>query len=306
MKILVTGSRGFVGGSVGRFAAAAGHDVLGIARSSQPEPDWPGRYVQSDVISGSLVEILNEFAPDMVLHAAGTASVGSSLHAPLEDFQAAVLTWANLLENVRKSGVRPVIVFPSSAAVYGNPAVLPVAEDAPVSPVSPYGFHKAAGELVAREYAECFGLNVIVCRLFSLFGVRQRRLLVWEIFEHLRGQEQTVWLQGTGQESRDYLHDGDLAAALLQLAAHPAHAKPSGTVRVINVGSGRETSVLDLARQMSALRRGGKPIACRGQDRPGNPVRWSADVSRLRTLLPAWQPAPLADSLAQCMNLWTT
>lgn len=304
MKILITGSRGFVGGSVGRFAAAAGHDVLGIARSSQPEADWPGRYAQSDVLSGSLVDLLSDFAPDMVLHAAGTASVGNSLHAPLEDFQAAVLTWANLLENVRRSGVRPVLVFPSSAAVYGNPAVLPVAEEAPVSPVSPYGFHKAACELVAREYAECFGLNIIVCRLFSLFGLRQRRLLVWEICEQLRSLEPTVWLQGTGQESRDYLHDGDLAAALLALAAHPAHAEASGKLRVVNVGSGRETSVLDLARQISVLGGTGKPIACRGQERPGNPVRWSADISRLQALLPDWQPTPLASGLTQCMASW--
>lgn len=305
MKILVTGSRGFVGGSVGRFAAAAGHDVLGIARSSQPEPDWPGRYAQSDVLSGSLLDLLNDFAPDLVLHAAGTASVGGSLSAPLEDFQAAVLTWANLLENVRKSGVRPLVVFPSSAAVYGSPDTLPVAEDAPVNPVSPYGFHKAACELIAREYAECFGLNVLVCRLFSLFGPRQRRLLVWEIFEHLRGPEPTVRLQGTGLETRDYLHIDDLASALLALAAHPAFAEASGTARLINLGSGQETSVLDLARWMSALQGGDKPVACLGHDRPGNPARWSADTRRLRSLLPAWEPAPLADGLARCMNFWT-
>jgi len=304
MKILITGSRGFVGGSVGRFAAAAGHDVLGVARSSQPERDWPGRYVQSDVLHGSLADTLAEFAPDVVIHAAGTASVGGSLHAPLEDFQAAVLTWANVLENVRRSGVRPVLVFPSSAAVYGNPAALPVAEEAPVSPVSPYGFHKAACEMVAREYAECFGLNIVVCRLFSLFGTRQRRLLVWEIFEQLSGPEKTVWLQGTGQESRDYLHADDLAAAMLHLAAHPAFAEPTGRAQIVNLGSGQETSVLELARRMSALRGADKPVACRSQARPGNPTRWAADVSRLQALLPAWQPAPLAEGLARCMDAW--
>ncbi len=304
MKILITGSRGFVGGSVGRFAAAAGHDVLGVARSSQPERDWPGRYVQSDVLHGSLAGTLAEFAPDVVIHAAGTASVGGSLQAPLEDFQAAVMTWANVLENVRRSGIRPVLIFPSSAAVYGNPATLPVAEDAPTSPVSPYGFHKAACEMIAREYAECFGLNILVCRLFSLFGIRQRRLLVWEIFEQLSGPQNTVWLQGTGQESRDYLHVDDLAAAMLHLAAHPAFAEPAGTAQIVNLGSGQETSVLDLAHQMSALHGADKSVACRSQERPGNPTRWTADVSHLQTLLPAWQPEPLASGLAKCFDVW--
>ncbi len=305
MKILITGSRGFVGGSVGRFAAAAGHDVLGIARSSQPEPDWPGRYAQSDVLNGSLVDLLQDFAPDAVLHGAGTASVANSLHAPLEDFQAAVLTWANLLENVRRAGIQPVILFPSSAAVYGSPEALPVAEDAPVRPISPYGFHKAACELIAREYAECFGLNIVVCRLFSLFGPRQRRLLVWEIFSQLDGPDPNVWLQGTGRESRDYLHIDDLAAAMLHLAAHPAFAQRARTAENVNLGTGQETSVLELARCMSGLHGADKAIACRSRERQGDPARWAADVHRLHALLPDWRPAPLADRLTECMNSWT-
>lgn len=304
MKILITGSRGFVGGSMGRFAVAAGHDVLGIARSSQPEADWSGQYVQADVMQAPLAEILSEFAPDVVLHGAGSASVGASFHTPLEDFRAAVMTWANTLESIRQSGIRPVILFPSSAAVYGSPVVLPVAEEAAVAPVSPYGFHKAACELVAQEYAECFGLNIVVCRLFSLFGVRQRRLLVWELFEQLRGPEGTVWLQGTGRESRDYLPVDDVAAVMLQVAAHPDYTEPTGTLRVLNLGSGIETSVLALAEEMRAQMGADKAVACRGQAQSGNPVRWVADTSRLRALLPEWQPSPLPSSLGACLRSW--
>ena len=304
MKILVTGSRGFVGGSVGRFAAAAGHDVLGIGRSSQPEPDWPGRYVQADVLHAPLADVIAGFAPDIVIHGAGTASVGASLSAPLDDLRAAVLTWANTLESIRHSGVRPVVLFPSSAAVYGNPAALPVSEEAAVAPVSPYGFHKAACELIAREYTECFGLNIVVCRLFSLFGARQRRLLVWELYEQMVGSEETIWLQGTGQESRDYLRIDDLAAAMLQIAAHPAYATPEGKLRVINLASGCETPVLDLAHRMLSQTGSEKSVACRGGDRPGDPTRWSADVTRLQALLPDWQPASLGEGLRQCIVSW--
>jgi UDP-glucose 4-epimerase len=304
MKLVVTGSRGFVGGSVGRMAAAAGHEVLGIARSSQPEADWPGGYVQADVLHAPLAGIIADFQPDVVLHGAGTASVGTSFTAPLEDLRAAILTWANTLESIRLSGVRPVILFPSSAAVYGNPAALPVSEEAPVAPVSPYGFHKAACELVAREYAECFGLNIVVCRLFSVFGVRQRRLLVWELFEQLRGPEPTVHLQGTGRESRDYLCLDDLAEAMLALAANPALQGANGQPCVFNVSRGEETPILDLAHLMSRLCAAEKIVSCLGADRPGNPVRWVGDSSRLRGILPDWQPRPLADSLGRCISLW--
>jgi UDP-glucose 4-epimerase len=304
MKLLVTGSRGFVGGSVGRLAAAAGHEVLGIARSSQPEADWPGQYAQADVLSAPLAEIIAGFAPDAVLHGAGAASVGSSFAAPLEDLRAAMLTWANTLESIRLSGVRPVILFPSSAAVYGNPAALPVAEDAPVNPVSPYGFHKAACELVAREYAECFGLNIVVCRLFSVFGPRQRRLLVWELFEQIVGPQPTVTLQGSGRESRDYLDLDDLAAVLLALAAHPALQDAAGQAQILNLCRGQETPVLELAHLMTSLCAMDKLVSCLGADRPGNPVRWVGNPARLHDLLPDWQPRPLADSLGQCIEAW--
>jgi len=203
MRVLVTGSGGFIGGSIGRAAARAGHQVLGLARRSQPERDWPAAHQQVDVAHADLAGLIRDFKPDMVFHGAGTASVGASLSAPLEDLRAAVLTWANLLEGIRRSGAPTTVVFPSSAAVYGNPRELPVSEDDAVSPISPYGFHKAACELLAAEYASCFGLHVIVGRVFSVFGARQRRLLVWELFAQLTGSDPTVTLQGTGTESRD-------------------------------------------------------------------------------------------------------
>lgn len=303
MKLLVTGCRGFVGGSVGRYAAAAGHEVLGIARSSQPEGDWPGRYVQADVLHAPLADIVADFAPDAVLHGAGAASVGASLAAPLEDLRAAVLTWANTLESIRLSGTRPVVLFPSSAAVYGSPASLPVSEDAPLAPVSPYGFHKAACELIGRGYAECFGLNITACRLFSVFGVRQRRLLVWELFEQMRGSGPVVRLQGTGRESRDYLHSDDLAAALLALAGHPVLKQGAG-LRVLNLCRGKEMPVFELACLMVGLCYADKQVCCRGVAQPGHPARWAGDASRLCGLLPDWRPRPLADSLGRCIEEW--
>ncbi|HEV3471025.1 MAG TPA: NAD(P)-dependent oxidoreductase, partial [Pyrinomonadaceae bacterium] len=250
MKLLITGSNGFVGGSVGRWAARAGHEVLGVARASQPAPGWPGAYAQADALASDLTETINAFAPDALLHAAGTASVGASLKAPLDDLRASVLTWANVLDSVRRSRSRPLVLFPSSAAVYGDLPELPARESEDPRPISPYGFHKAACELLAREYADCFGLDILVCRLFSVFGEAQRRLLVWELYRQFAGPDPVVWLEGTGEETRDYLHADDVAAALLELAAGP---RGGGRCLVVNVGSGVETGVLELARGVGAL-----------------------------------------------------
>ncbi|HEX8180562.1 MAG TPA: NAD-dependent epimerase/dehydratase family protein [Pyrinomonadaceae bacterium] len=304
MRLLITGSNGFLGGSVGRWAARAGHEVLGVARASQPGAGWPGAYVQADVLTSDLAGIVSAFAPDVLLHGAGTASVAASLQTPLDDLRAAVMTWANTLDAVRRAGLRPLILFPSSAAVYGNLTALPAREDAPVRPISPYGFHKAACELLAREYAECFGLNVLVCRLFSLFGAAQRRLLVWELYRQCAGADATIWLAGTGTETRDYLHVDDIAAAFIALATAKTQATDEARCLVINVASGAETSVLELARQVRALVAPEKEIRCHGLARPGDPHAWRADITALRALALDWQPQPLASALAQCIATW--
>ncbi|MFL6211412.1 MAG: NAD-dependent epimerase/dehydratase family protein [Pyrinomonadaceae bacterium] len=260
--------------------------------------------MQADVLTSDLAGILRAFAPDVVLHGAGTASVAASLETPLDDLRAAVLTWANMLDAVRRSGLRPVILFPSSAAVYGNLAELPAREETPTQPISPYGFHKAACELLAREYADCFGLRTVVCRLFSLFGAAQRRLLVWELYRQCAGSDATVWLAGTGAETRDYLHIDDVAAALIALATSQTRTTDEGRCLSVNVASGVETSVLALARQVRDLVAPTKEIRCRGTARPGDPLAWRADITTLRALAPHWQPQPLAAALMRCVAQW--
>lgn len=305
LKILITGSRGFVGGTVGRGAAKAGHEVLGISRAAQHAPSWPGAHVTADVVSADLSNIIRDFAPDAVFHAAGTASVGASFAAPLDDLRASMLSWANLLDSVRRSDAQPLILFPSSGAVYGQLQSLPVNEDASLQPISPYGFHKAACELLAREYANCFGQRVIVCRLFSLLGEYQRRLLVWELFRQFAGVEEVVWLAGTGAETRDYLYADDMAAAILSLIESQRSTPPETNYQVHNVASGIETRVIDLARQLGSMVAPEKEIRCRGIERSGDPERWQADVSSLRALLPNWKPRSLAEGLASCVAGWS-
>lgn len=307
MKILVTGSRGFIGGSIARFAARHNHQVLGIGRSSQREADWPGEYVQADVVSADLSPIIREFAPEVVFHAAGTASVGASLKSPLDDLRAAMMTWANTLDGVRRSELQPLILFPSSAAVYGNPPALPVKESAPLDPISPYGFHKAACELLAREYSFCFGLNIIVCRLFSVFGTAQRRLLVWELFKQFTNCDSTAWVDGTGAETRDYLAVDDVAAAMFHLIESQPQAQQNeeeARCLFVNIASGEETSVLELARLIGEMIAPEKEIQCRGRARRGDPQRWRADTSRLCALAPSWQPFALRENLSKCLAAW--
>jgi UDP-glucose 4-epimerase len=304
MRLFITGSRGFLGGSAGRRAARQGHEVFGVGRSSQPPAGWPGDYAQADVAHADLAPLLDDFRPDVVFHGAGTASVGGSFQTPLDDLRASALTLANTLDAVRRSRTQPVIVFPSSAAVYGRPERLPVAESAPVAPISPYGFHKATCELIAREFVECFGLKVVVCRLFSLIGAGQRRLFVWDVFRQTRGDGDEVRLEGKGTETRDYLHVTDAVDAILGLADARGRSPADGATWVVNVASGTESAVHDVATQVCDLARCVKPLRCLGRERPGDPPYWRGDTTQLRSLVPDWRPGALNDGLARCVGAW--
>jgi UDP-glucose 4-epimerase len=303
MRVAVTGSRGFIGQGVGKAASAAGHEVLGFSRSSQPAPGWTGAHRQADVAQTDLVEPLLGFHPDVVVHAAGPASVGASFGDPLGDLKASLLTWANLLDSLRRAKLEPVILFVSSASVYGQPRSLPVREDAEARPLSPYGWHKLACEELARGYAACFGLPIILCRLFSVLGPGQKRLLIWDIFKQLEDPAaETVLLRGTGEETRDFLHISDVARALVSLAG--SEGARAETPLVVNVASGRGSSVREVAELLSGLHGSGKPIRYEGRENPGEPDRWIADIGLLQSHLGHWEPLDLDDALKACIDEW--
>jgi UDP-glucose 4-epimerase len=209
------------------------------------------------------------------------------------------MTLANAIDGVRRAAISPALVILSSAAVYGNPASLPVAETAPIAPISPHGFHKAACELLGREAAECMGMSVVVCRLFSVYGARQRRKLIWEVYRQLKNETAVVELKGSGGETRDFLHVDDAAKALLELARHPKRG-----FTVVNVASGTETSVAHLVEEMKRISDTDKMLMCHGIPQPGDPAHWTADIARLRQLAPGWHPRSLRDGLDETMEQW--
>jgi len=299
MKWLITGCRGFVGGSVGRRLHRLGHQVTGISRSSQAPLDWPGQYIAADISTDDLSGEVAAREPDVVLHAAGSASVGESFRRPAADLKASVISFAGILEAVRRSGKKPLVIFPSSAAVYGNPAQLPVAEDAALAPISPYGFHKRACELLAEEYGTCHGLRLIAARLFSVFGVAQRRLLLWEIFQQAVGSSPAIRLRGTGGETRDYLSVESVADAFAALAS----TSPGGLLAV-NLAGGSELSVRDLVDIVQRATGTAKPVETSATPIPGDPTRWVAETRRLRDLAPAFVPDNVELGIADCVRHW--
>jgi UDP-glucose 4-epimerase len=300
--LLVTGVNGFVGGTIARAWRKSGGQVVGVVRSDGLRRSDKGLSVVSSVYSPQEIgDLIDRCAPDAVFHGVGTASVAASFTDTDQSLNANVETLCAVLEGVRRSRYRPRVFYPSSAAVYGEPDRLPVPESASIRPLSPYGQHKAMAELRAQDYAASFDVPVAILRVFSLFGPHQRRLLVRELFEQFRDRP-AVTIQGTGEETRDFLHEEDLAAMTFAVLA-------CATERyvVLNVAAGQGTRIREVAETMRRLLGSTKDIHCANRSRPGDPLRWIADIRKLRDLLGDTAPADTYDlegRLAVTLKVW--
>lgn len=281
---------------MGRYATGQGCEVLGVDRADKTNYSWNRGYQQSNLVESDLTELIAEFDPDALLHAAGSASVGESYINPFDDFSEGVITWTRILESVRRSGRNPVVVFPSSAAVYGIPEQLPIPESAPITPISPYGFHKASCEVVAREYSQCFDLDIVVTRLFSMYGPRQHRLLLWELFS--QSDQSEIVLKGTGTEIRDYLYIDDLSKILLGLfKMHPEK------LNIYNVASGEGLQIGEVANVIADLTGKKGLVRVLGQSQPGDPPHWRADVQKIKEL-GLYTSRPFTSGIEECIKSW--
>lgn len=277
---LVTGVAGFLGRYVAEHFADAGWRVLGVDDIEPSELGLEGKVTlhRMRLPNSALIPVLESTPPDVCVHCAGRASVGHSMDDPTTDFHGNTVLTFELLEALRRHAPCCRFFFLSSAAVYGNPVSLPVSETHTAAPLSPYGFHKWQCELLCLEYAKVFGLATAGVRIFSAYGPGLKRQVLWDICRRaLETGELT--LQGTGQESRDFIHAEDIARALLVLAERaPAQGE------VYNLASGSEVTVAELATTLLRELGLGFDPKFSGTSRAGDPLNWRADIERIQTL----------------------
>jgi len=275
---IVTGAAGFIGSHCALELHKKGYAVIGLDTNSPFTIKDTGisYFHQSSVNEGSLESICNAYGvPTCLIHCAGLGSVSVSLENPGADFKANVLSALEVLEFSRRHQHCVRIVFPSSAAVYGNISTTPLAENMPGQPVSPYGVHKKIMETLALSYGSNFGIASACVRLFSVYGEGLRKQLLWDACQKAYGGIFSFW--GSGREQRDWLHVRD-AAKLMCIAIE--HTSPSSPV--VNGGTGHGTSTADILKLLGNQWDPPKIPAFSGQDRKGDPVYLVADVSRMR------------------------
>jgi UDP-glucose 4-epimerase len=272
---LITGARGFLGRHVARALEASGFEVHGLGHGEWDRLEamrWGvARWVSADVDPDSLLAL--KVRPNVIVHCAGGGSVGAADQRPFEDFDRSIRSVAAVLDFQRGFAPDARLVIPSSAAVYGRAGLLPIDETAPLKPISVYGLHKQLVEQLVEYYAANFHLRISIVRLFSLYGVELRKQLFWDACRKLAVGD--FRFPGAGDEIRDWLHVDD-AAELLRLATeHADRACP-----VVNGGAGRGRSVASVL-ALIAARFGCKGrIVFTGEQRPGDPSRYEANIAR--------------------------
>ena len=278
--VMITGAAGFLGRYAAQHFTEQGWSVIGIdcvEPANAPLYHFAG-YYKLKLPNKGLGELLRSHAPELCVHCAGIASVPQSVSDPAADYFANAVVTFELLNTLRLNAPRCRFILMSSAAVYGNPRLLPVHEEQPAAPISPYGFHKLQCEQMCQEFSGIFGVPTASVRIFSAYGQGLHRQVIWDICRKVL-MHTSLTLQGTGSESRDFIHALDVARALGVIAEN---APLQG--EVYNVASGCGITIRDLAAMiLDALNADILP-SFDGEVPAGTPLNWEADISRLRAL----------------------
>jgi len=289
VRILVTGGAGFIGSHVVDAYIAAGHEVAILDNFSTGQVgnvNTAAAVHRVDLRDQPRVEqTVSEFRPEVVNHHAAQSEVPKSVADPAFDAAVNIVGALNLLKAGAAHGVRKVIFSSTGGALYGEPDVVPADEDHPVRPLSPYGTSKFAFEQYLGMFRRTFGLDYTVLRYANIYGPRQdfyaEEGRVIAIFASRMLEGKPVTIDGTGEQSRDMLHVGDVATANLAALEH-------GSAGTFHVSTGIPVSINDLFRKL-ALLTDYRLEPNYGPSRQGDVYRIALDNTRAREHL-GWEP----------------
>ena len=288
MKALVTGGAGFIGSNLVRLLLAEGHEVhvldsLASGYRGNLEGVPLARLVWGDIRDATMVDAAMA-GTEVVFHLAASVGNSRSIDHPHVDASMNVLGTLNVLEGMRRHGLRK-IVFSSSAGIFGELRTLPIREDHPVEPDSPYGAGKLGAEKLCLAYAKLYPLEAVCLRYFNVYGERQRYDAygnVIPIFAHRMIFGQPVTIFGDGEQTRDFINVADVARANLAAGLN------RGVSGAFNLGSGASITINRLVELMAASS-GLKADVRYGPERKGDVRHSRADVSAIRQAL-GWEP----------------
>jgi len=301
-KIIVTGGCGYIGSHVARAFKQRGDSVLVIDRVLRLHTlkDIDGYHI-GDFADDSSLAAIYDYNPDVIVHCAGTSLVGPSMDDPGLYYDNNIAKTIKLLNFVKGFSKKPILMFSSSASVYGEPVSLPVKEDARIQPISPYGNTKAITETILRDYWYAYALPSTVFRYFNAAGAEpinfdlgqepEATHIVARVLEaSIAGRAFTIngdaFNTPDGTCIRDYVHVWDIARAHVMAAEN--HFKHNGAIhRRYNLGTNTGVSNKEIVDYV--VDKYGLPFVNYGQQRMGDPAKLVADAELANVEL-GWKP----------------
>ena len=299
--VVVLGAAGFIGRHAARLFSLRGYTVLGLGHGSWEKQEWESwglsEWQSADITESSLDLLIGSRTINAIVHCAGSGAVSFSYRNPFEDFTRAVHSTASILEWIRRRGNNNCrFVFLSSAAVYGDQGPINLNENSPVSPISPYGHHKYAAEILCKSYAKSFSISVSIVRLFSVYGEGLQKQLLWDALNKFSNGQSTFW--GSGEELRDWIHVQDAVELIVATATVTFQDD-----FVIYNGGSHISSIRDTLIMLARTCKSDLPITFNGVIDTGNPYKLCADYSlAVRTL--GWSPTISLENGIQAYFNW--
>ena len=301
-KILVTGGCGYIGSHVARAFKQHGDQVILLDREYRVHTmKGMDSFVANDYASPVALSAMVMYEPDVIVHCAGTSLVGPSVTDPGEYYDNNVAKTIAMLNVIKDMPKKPVILFSSSASVYGEPETFPITEDAPVQPISPYGQTKAMIEHILNDYSRAYGIHSVCFRYFNAAGA--------EPFTYDLGQEPGAthiiaraleasiakkpfvingghFSTDDGTCVRDYIHVWDLASAHIQAVSFLLDDYPQPGAYRFNLSTNTGVSNREIAEYVR--RKYGLDYIF-GPMRAGDPATLIASAAKAKEVL-GWQP----------------
>jgi UDP-glucose 4-epimerase len=282
MRALVTGGAGFIGSHLVDALLARGDTVSVVDDLSSGRREHVPHGVPLHVADiADIGAAMEQERPEVVFHLAAQVDVRKSVADPAHDARENVAGTASVLEAARVAGARRVLLASTGGALYGESVPLPTPEDAPLAPFSPYGTSKAAAETYLALFTRLHGLSTMALRFGNVYGPRQDphgEAGVIAIFAGAAAEGRPVTIYGDGSQTRDYVYVGDVVSGFLAAA-------DSDATGAVNIGTGVETTVLELAEalgvepQFAPERKGEVARSCLDVTRAAEVLGWSAQVA---------------------------
>lgn len=277
-KVLVTGGAGFIGSNVVKKLLQEGDSVTvldnflsGYHENLEPFPSI--RIIEGDVRDRNAVETAIKGA-EVVFHLAASVGNKRSIDLPITDAEINVLGTLNVLEAARKEGVRKIVAS-SSAGIFGELKTLPIKEDHPIEPDSPYGCTKLCEEKLCLSYAKLYEIEAVCLRYFNVYGPNQRfdaygNVIPIFVFHMLKNEPIIIF--GDGEQTRDFVHVDDVVQANIKAA------NSIGVSGAFNIASGTRVTINHLV-EMIARHNSSRIEVVHGDERPGDVKHSLADIS---------------------------